>query len=800
MVLSCQENTQIDRQQLQLWYEQPAEYWYQEALPIGNGYMGALIRGKVDIECIPINEETIWAGGPGELEEYNYGNKSGAYKHLEPVRKLLKEGKKKEAYQLTKDELFGEVQKGPKTDIPVSANRPVTRNPKHQDISFKGFGTYQTAVDLLVQVEDFGEVENYNRSLDIKNSVSRLDYSVGNTSHSRRSFASYPDHFLVFDFENNKKEGITYNVWFETFHQVKNASFKDGVYYLDCQLKNNGMEFQAVAKIVAEDSKNIRFHQKRVEITNTNKLTILVTLSSDYKNEYPTYKGTDFRKVNRERLSRIDKKSPEQIYKDHKIDYQNLFDRVSFKLGKPSSKLDQLPTDKRLERYSKGDADPGFESLYFQYGRYLLISSSRENSLPANLQGKWNVEMNPQWACDYHTDINVQMNYWPAEVANLSESHQALLNYVSSLQKPGEQSAKDFYNANGWIVNTMNNIFGYTANNWGSWGYFPAGAAWLSQHLWEHYLFTQDTSFLHEQAYPVMKGAAEFWLDYLVEDENGELVSMPSFSPEHGGISIGAMMDQEIVWDLFTNIISAQDVLHNDEEFLQKIKLSRSKLLGLKIGQYGQLQEWKEDRDDPNNKHRHVSHLFALYPGKQISLKDTPELAKATRKSLEFRGDGGTGWSIAWKVNFWARLQDANHAYLCFRNLLKECHYHNHGGMTLQGGTYPNLFCAHPPFQIDGNLGGIAGMAEMLLQSDMNTLQLLPALPKEWSTGKVKGLKARGNFEVSLRWSNNELDTVTIKANTSRKVDIIYYDQLISLDLTKGEIVQLNKDLKVLSN
>ncbi len=744
-----------------LWFDTPGEAWYQESLPIGNGYMAAMIRGQVGLERIPLNEETIWSGGPGESPTYAGGNRPNAHKVLQTMRDLLRDGKNAEAAKVMRAQFFGTIGARPKRALPIALNRPVVRNPPDGKIQFPGFGNNQTAVDLMVEVHAQGPVASYRRALDLDRSVATVAYRAGPTQHRRTAFASYPDRLMVFRFENDHSAGANYSVWLETFHRIEQVSFADGIYTFDAVLENNGVKFQALARIDAPGATAVAFRNQRLEITGAKRVDVIVTIASGYVNRYPSYTGRDYSKLNRDTLGAATSKGFDRLLADHTTDYQALFNRVALSLG--TSGDDSLPTPARLARHAQGAPDARLESLYFQFGRYLLISSSRPGTLPAHLQGKWNVEMDPQWASDYHTNINLQMNYWPAEVANLPETHQPLFDYIASLREPGRRSAKDFFNARGWIVNTMNNIYGYTAVNWGDWGYFPGGAAWLCRHLWEHYAFTQDPAFLRDTGYPVMKEAALFWLDYLVEVD-GRLVSSPSFSPEHGGISIGASMDQQIAWDLFTNLLAAAHELGDEDETVRAVRVAREKLLGPKIGRLGQLQEWRDDLDDPKNQHRHISHLFALYPGRQISAVTTPALANAARQTLEFRGDGGTGWSIAWKVNFWARLLDGERAYRCLQSLLLPCANHNHEGMKLPGGTYSNLLCAHPPFQIDGNFGGTAGIAEMLLQSHADRIHVLPALPAVWKTGSLTGFKARGAFEIGLTWQESRVTKISIKS------------------------------------
>lgn len=629
----------------------------------------------------------------------------------------------------------------------------------------KETGAYQAFGDLFVDFLDhpnFETTKNYKRELDINHSIHRVSYENNGIEFSREYFLSYPDQVMILNFSANKKGAYSAIISLKDAHGSDithqqgrlefNGSLENGLAYsAGILLKNNGGEVE----VKQDESGNYQIHLNKVD-----SFSILLSAATDYLNERSkNWKGEDPKAIINKNLLTASKKNYAQLKRNHIKDYQSLFSRVSLSLGHVSNDKIDLPTFQRVINYKQA-GDTQLEGLLFQYGRYLLISSSRKGGLPANLQGLWNNSNNPPWRSDYHSNINIQMNYWLAEPTNLSECHIPYLEYINSMRGVKKESTKVQYpGVRGWTVKTENNIFGGESFSWNT-----PGSAWFAQALWEHYAFTQDKSFLKSFGYPIIKEISEFWDDHLKRRDDGTIVAPMGWSPEHGPTEDGVSHDQQIVYDLFTNYIEAADSLGVDRPYRDHIAALKEKLLKPKIGKWGQLQEWEEDRDDPEDHHRHVSHLFALHPGRQISISKTPELAKAARVSLTARGDESTGWSMAWKMNFWARLHDGDHAYKILKNFITLV-----GGDGIDydegGGVYANLLCAHPPFQIDGNLGYTAGVAEMLVQSQDNGIELLPALPKEWDNGQVKGLKARGNFEISnMQWKDGKIIKLSVKS------------------------------------
>lgn len=747
------------KKDLKLWYNAPAGAVWEAALPLGNGRLAAMVFGNPQHETLSLNESSVWSGSPNRNDNPN------ALAALPAVRKLIFEGKYEEASKLAAQNI--------------------------QSTRINGM-MYQPVGDLKLDFAGHEHFSDYYRELNLEDAVASSSYKVNGITYSRSVFVSLPSQLIVMKLSSDRPNSITFDASLVSAHKstsiVKNSdelclsgisSDKDGV--------PGKVKFLSIAKIKNEGG-SLSSSDGKISVNGANTVIIYISIATNFVN----YKdiSADEEKRARTYLYNALNAKYDKLLREHVIAYQKFFKRVNINLG--VTEAANQPTDLRVKAFANGN-DPQLAALYYQFGRYLLISSSQPGGQPANLQGIWNHKMDPPWGSKYTININTEMNYWPAEESNLSELHEPLIAMVKDLSVTGQETAKVMYGARGWVTHHNTDLWRITgpvdAINYAMW---PMGGAWLSRHLYEKYLYNGDKAYL-KTVYPALKGAAQFYLDFLIaEPVHQWMVVSPSMSPENSpkgrndiSIAAGTTMDNQIIFDLFSNTINTAELLGTDQSFVASLKAMRSKLAPMQVGKHGQLQEWMEDVDDPNDQHRHVSHLFGLYPAGQISPYRTPELFRAAQTTLEQRGDVSTGWSMGWKVNFWARLQDGNHAYKLIKNQLTPAGVNI--GANSGGGTYPNLFDAHPPFQIDGNFGCTAGITEMLMQSYDGAIQLLPALPDEWQDGSISGIRARGGFEiVNMVWKNGKLKEISIRSTLGGNCRLRVPNQLKGAGLVKA--------------
>lgn len=764
-------------QQLRLWYRFPADAtipdtgnaWRDDpewikALPLGNGNIGAMVYGGVFKERIQLNEKSLFSGSVDDSDNEN------AFASLETSRKLLFEGKYKEAEALIS-----------KTQI---CKGPGSHGGAAQDVPF---GCYQTLGDLRMEFSK-APYKKYYRELNLSTAIQKISYEQEGVKHEREIFVNAPYNILVMKISANKSGKVNFSCGLARPERFVSTTEK-GQLIMNGSLKNgkgdDGTRFKVVVQVQSTGGTQ-EIKDNKIVVSHANEAVLYLAAATSYEMKYPRFEGANPRVKTKSTIINAVNAGYDLLKENHLTDYQKLFNKVSLQIADKGK--DTIPTDRRVLAMRKGDKlnDNFLTQLYFQYGRYLLISSSRSNTLPANLQGIWANKILTAWNCDYHTNINVQMNYWPAEVTNLAECHEALFKFIKMLTEPGSKTARIQYHAPGWCVHTISNVWGFTSPGESpGWGLSIGTLGWMCTHIWQHYLFTNDINFLKEY-YSVLLEAAKFYCAWLVEDKNGKLVSGPASSPENAfktadgvraAMSMGPSHDQEVIDELFENVIEAAAILEKNDEDIQKIKTAKSKLLQPKIAPDGRLQEWAEPFEETEPGHRHISHLWGMYPGNRFTKERTPELMEACRKSLETRlanGSDHTGWSAAWAGNFWARLNNGGEALKAVNSILKTK-------------SAPNLFNIYPPFQIDGNLGAVSGLAEMLVQSHQGFIEVLPALPPAWPAGKVEGICARGGFEVSLSWENGRLKKAVVFSKNGGAVNVRYQGKDVQLQTKEGK-------------
>ncbi len=753
---SCQTIQKEEKRDLKLWYNKPAGEW-TEALPVGNGRLGAMVFGSTVTEHIQLNEESLWTGGP--IERAN----PEALKYLNKVRQLLFEGEYAEGDRLAQEKIMGYRQEA-------------------------GLHTYQTLGDLFLEFEGLENITNYHRELDLRNAIASTTFESNGIRFKREVFSSRPDEVIIIKLSSSKKGSLNFKMWMERPGDAESVSTGENQLLMTgfAQYEGKGTHFASIANIKNSGGKVISEGEKLV-VKDADEVEIFVAGRTNFwGNDAVESASADIK--NAQNISFEDSKSK------HISAFQEQFNRVDFKLNSPDTL--NIPTDERLQRIKEGAIDSHFIELYFQYGRYLLISSSQPGGLPANLQGIWDPTLAPPWNADYHININIQMNYWPSLVTNLAECQQPFFKFIDELRERGSKTAREVYGCRGFVAHHTTDVWKFTdpigQTGYGMW---PMGAAWCSDHFWEYYDYTGDTQFLKEKAYPVLKDAALFFVDFLVENpKTGLLVSGPSMSPENkfltkngeaAAVCMGPAMDHEIIRELFNNCIKASEILGIDAGFADTLKMKLAQLTPSQIGSDGRVLEWSEELPEENPGHRHISHLYALYPGDEFTNPADPRWLEASRKTIETRlanGGGHTGWSRAWIINFYARLKDGKKAEENIQALFTKS-------------THLNLFDNHPPFQIDGNFGATAGIAEMLMQSHNGILQILPSLPPSWKSGEITGLRARGGFEVDLKWDDGILSETKIRSLLGNPLKIMYNKTIKQFDTEKGKEIILDKQL-----